>query len=137
MAETLHIKNEITQLTLLNDYIRRAVDTLGLSATAGMSLILAVEEAVVNIILYAYPGETDKDIFVTLKYDEEAVTVVVTDYGVAFNPAASEDPDMSTSAEERPIGGLGVFLMKKLMNDVSYHRIGDMNVLTMIQQRYA
>ncbi|MDR1980637.1 MAG: ATP-binding protein [Tannerellaceae bacterium] len=133
MAEPLHIKNDINQLTKVNEYLQQAVWELALSASARMSLKLAVEEAVVNAILYAYPGETEKDIFVRLEYNEEKITVVMTDYGRPFDLTASKDPDISLPLEERPIGGLGAFLVKQLMTEVSYRRVGNRNVLTMVK----
>ncbi|MDR1938437.1 MAG: ATP-binding protein [Tannerellaceae bacterium] len=133
MAEPLHIKNEINQLAKVNEYLRQTVRALGLSSSARTSLKLAVEEAVVNAILYAYPGETDKDIFICLEHNEDKVTVVITDYGLAFDLTAREEPDVSLPLEERPIGGLGTFLVKQLMTEVSYRRIGNKNVLTMVK----
>ncbi|MDR1879508.1 MAG: ATP-binding protein [Tannerellaceae bacterium] len=133
MADPLHIKNEIGQLARVNEYLRQAAGELALSASALMSLKLAVEEAVVNAILYAYPGEVDKDIFVRLDCNEEKVTVVITDYGRPFDLTASKDPDISLPLEERPVGGLGAFLVKQLMTEVSYRRVGNRNVLTMVK----
>jgi anti-sigma regulatory factor (Ser/Thr protein kinase) len=134
MAEALHIKNDIRQLAKVDAYLLQAVQTLGLSPSALMHLKLAVEEAVVNVIQYAYPGETDKDIFIRLEHNEKTVEVVITDYGLAFNPAAMKDPDLALPLEERPIGGLGTYLVRKLMSEVSYRRTENQNILTLVKQ---
>jgi anti-sigma regulatory factor (Ser/Thr protein kinase) len=134
MTEPLHIKNEINQLMRLNEYLRQATETLDLSPSVCMNLKLAVEEAVVNVILYAYPGEINKDIFISLEHNEEKVTVVITDYGVAFDPTTAPLPDIALPLEKRPIGGMGTFLIKQLMTKVSYHRTENKNVLTLTKQ---
>jgi anti-sigma regulatory factor (Ser/Thr protein kinase) len=134
MAEPLHIKNDINQLTKVHEYLQQTVGALDLSPSACMSLKLAVEEAVVNVMLYAYPGETDKDIFISLEHDDKKITVVITDYGLAFDPTTREDPDISLPLEDRPIGGLGAYLIKQLMTEVSYRRAGNQNILTLIKQ---
>jgi anti-sigma regulatory factor (Ser/Thr protein kinase) len=134
MAELLHIKNEINQLTRLNEYIRQTTEMLNLSPSVQMNLKLAVEEAVVNVILYAYPGEIDKDIFISLEHNKEKVTVVITDYGIAFDPTTGKEPDITLPLEKRPAGGMGTFLIKQLMTRFSYRRTENKNILTLIKQ---
>ncbi|MDR1918772.1 MAG: ATP-binding protein [Tannerellaceae bacterium] len=134
MAEPLHIKNELNQLTKVHEYLLQAVRALDLNASTCMNLKLAVEEAVVNVILYAYPGETDKDILIRLEHNEKEVKVVITDYGLAFDPTKMKNPDVSLPLEERPIGGLGAYLIRRLMTEVSYRRSGNENILTLIKQ---
>jgi anti-sigma regulatory factor (Ser/Thr protein kinase) len=133
-GQSLHIKNELQQLTLLFEFIGQATEELALNQSTYMHLKLAVEEAVVNVILYAYPEEKDKDILINLDYNRKRLKVVITDYGIAFNPTEAKDPDITLPAEERPIGGLGTFCIKQLMTKVSYHRRGDKNVLTLIKE---
>ncbi|MDR1556579.1 MAG: ATP-binding protein [Tannerellaceae bacterium] len=134
MAETLHIKNEISQLTHLDEFLLQSTGSLDLNPGIRMNLKLAIEEAVVNVILYAYPGETDKDIFIHLEHSEKEVCIVITDYGIAFDPTDGEKPDILLPLEKRPVGGLGTFLIKQLMTKVSYCRTGNKNVLTMIKK---
>jgi anti-sigma regulatory factor (Ser/Thr protein kinase) len=129
MAESLHIKNEISQLARLNEYLLQATGTLGLCPSVYRNLKLAVEEAVVNIIRYAYPGESDRDIHIRLENNREKITVVITDYGIAFDPTAVEAPDISLPLEKRPVGGLGTYLISQLTSGVSYHRTENKNVL--------
>jgi anti-sigma regulatory factor (Ser/Thr protein kinase) len=63
--------------------------------------------------------------------DQEWMTFVITDTGIAFDPTTKEDADTTLSAEERPIGGLGIFLVRQLMDDINYNREGNKNVLTL------
>lgn len=92
-------------------------------------LRLAVEEAVENIVNYAYndkAGYLEADTFVK----DGVLSIVLQDAGVPFNPLDKEDPDITLSAEERPIGGLGIFLCKKLMDSVEYEFVNGCNKLT-------
>ncbi len=92
-------------------------------------LRLAVEEAVENIVNYAYndkAGYLEADTFVK----DGVLSIVLRDAGVPFNPLDKEDPDITLSAEDRPIGGLGIFLCKKLMDSVEYEFVNGCNKLT-------
>lgn len=92
-------------------------------------LRLAVEEAVENIVNYAYhdkAGYQEADTFVK----DGVLSIVLQDAGVPFNPLDKEDPDITLSAEDRPIGGLGIFLCKKLMDSVEYEFVNGCNKLT-------
>jgi anti-sigma regulatory factor (Ser/Thr protein kinase) len=120
----------------LHEFIRQATEEFNLSLSVDMNLKLAIEEAVVNVILYAYPGETDKDIFISFDADREGLTICITDYGIAFDPTAMKAPDITLPLEQRPVGGLGAYLVKQLMTKVSYTRSGDKNILTLIKKIY-
>jgi anti-sigma regulatory factor (Ser/Thr protein kinase) len=133
-GQSLHIKNELQQLPRLLEFIEQATEELALSQSVNMNIKLAVEEAVVNIILYAYPEETNKDILIDLAYNRKRLKVVISDYGIAFDPTVVKEPDTTLSLEQRPVGGLGTFCIKQLMTNVFYHRKGDKNVLTLIKE---
>lgn len=123
------------QLSLLNQFLEESMQEYGLEGAARMNLKLAIEEAVVNIISYAYPGKKEENITVSLEHGINRLTVVITDAGIAFDPTdKKKDPDLSLPLEERPIGGLGTFLLRQLMTDVSYTRSGNKNILTMIKE---
>ena len=95
-----------------------------------MQVSMAVDEVMANVAMYAYAPGTG-DVTVTVDFDDGSRTVSITfiDRGVAFDPLAKEDPDVTLPAEQRKIGGLGIFLVKKTMDDVAYRREGDKNVL--------
>lgn len=133
MTEALLITNELNQLILLEDFLGKVAAEHNLNGQLLMNLKLAMEEAVTNVILYAYPGEKNKDISISLSYNDKELRIVITDSGIAFDPMNKPDPDLSLPPDERPIGGLGIYLVKQLMTDVTYHRSGDKNILTMVK----
>ncbi len=99
-----------------------------------MQLELAVEEAVVNICLYAYevpPGE----LLVRICPGEKSFVVELVDEGVPFDPLAVDEPDLRAAVEERAVGGLGIFLVRRVMDEVAYHRDGARNVLRLVIHR--
>ena len=95
-----------------------------------MQVSMAVDEVMANVAMYAYAPGTG-DVTVAVDFDDGSRTVSITfiDRGVAFDPLAQEDPAVTLPAEQRKIGGLGIFLVKKTMDDVAYRREGDKNVL--------
>lgn len=132
MQKTLKIRNDISELPLMNRFLEETGKAFGLDGTLLMNLNLVMEEAVSNIIFYAYKeGEQGKDILISLDLQSDLLTVVLTDTGRFFDPTAREDPDVTLPAEERPIGGLGIFLIKKMMDEVVYRRQEGRNVFMM------
>lgn len=116
----------------MNRFLEETAEAFGLDSMLLMSLNLVMEEAVSNIIFYAYKeGETGENIRISMELEDGVLTIVLTDTGLPFDPTAREDPDVSLSAEERPIGGLGIFLIKKMMDEVVYRRKDDANVFIM------
>ena len=98
---------------------------------AQMQTCVAAEEIFVNIAMYAYGDKTGKaDIFIDIGENPREAVITFRDKGMAFNPLAKEDPDISQSAEERQIGGLGIYIVKKTMDQVEYRRENDENILT-------
>ena len=98
-------------------------------------LRLSVEEAVENVVRYAYEGGIGwLDAGTSLDRDTLVLTIELRDAGVPFNPLDREDPDITLSAEQREIGGLGIFLCKKMMDSISYRYDDGNNVLTMTKK---
>ena len=102
---------------------------------AQMQLDIAVEELFVNIANYAYASDTGKAT-IRLEINEEPLSVSITfiDNGVPYDPLAKADPDITLSAEERAIGGLGIFMVKKSMDDMFYEYKDSQNVLTIVKK---
>ena len=100
-----------------------------------MAICVAIEEVFVNIAHYAY-GEGEGDMTLDIGFDEEnhTVTFIMSDMGVAFDPLKKPDPDITLSADEREIGGLGIFITKKTMDSVTYAYENGKNILTMIKK---
>jgi len=137
MKKELHLTNDVSQVVALGEWIERLGEELALNPADVFQLNLALEEAVVNVMNYAYPGQTNMPIVLSVSADEGADGIVfrLTDNGVPFDPTRAEMPDVTLSAEERNIGGLGIFLVEQLMNRVAYEREGESNVLTMEWKR--
>lgn len=137
MKKELHLTNDVSQVVALGEWIERLGEELALNPADVFQLNLALEEAVVNVMNYAYPGQTDMPIVLSVSADEGADGIVfrLTDNGVPFDPTRAEMPDVTLPAEERNIGGLGIFLVEQLMNRVAYEREGESNVLTMEWKR--
>lgn len=133
MTCTLHIKNNPDQLALLYDFLEQQAGPCGIDTTLLMQIKLAMDEAVTNVIQYAYPG-SEGDIRIDMGCQNRQLKIVVTDNGIRFNPLENQEPDITLPVEERPIGGLGIFLVKQLMTDVRYDRSEGKNILTMTKE---
>jgi len=133
MVKELNIVNDIGQLSIVRDMMKSISSQCKWPERISMSLNLALEEAITNVILYAYPGKKNKKITIRFEVSGGILMIVITDTGIPFDPTKKEKPDLSLPLHERPIGGLGIHLVKEMMTDVRYTRSGDKNVLTMIK----
>ena len=97
---------------------------------AMMQITVCVEEMFVNVAHYAY-AESNGDVTLTLACTDRMFSLTLTDHGKPFDPLAKEDPDITLAAEDRMIGGLGIFMVKKSMDEVSYERSNGQNIFTM------
>lgn len=131
IKRSLILPNDIETIPLLNEFIDSVAEEMALDMSLTMSLNLAMEEAVVNVMDYAYPEGQQGNVEIEAMTDGEWLTFVISDSGVPFDPTTKEDADTTLSAEERPIGGLGIFLVRQLMDVIQYQRDGDKNVLTL------
>ena len=95
-----------------------------------LDIHLVVEEVVMNIVNYAYPDATNDYLSVEIMCDEKSITLRFSDGGVPFNPLEKEVPDISAPIEQRPIGGLGIYMVLNKMDSVDYEYTGGENILT-------
>lgn len=130
----LTLQNDVQQVTWLATFVGDVCELVNLDASATMKLNLAVEEAVVNVMNYAYPQGTVGDISIEAQIDNAQLKFIITDSGVPFDPTTREEADTQTTLEERPIGGLGIHFVRQLMDSVSYERIDGTNVLTLCKK---
>ena len=116
-------------------FIEQRLETFGCSMKLQIAICVAIEEVFVNVAHYAYK-DGNGNVEFNISFDEETrlVTFKMTDSGVPFDPLKKEDPDISLSAEERNIGGLGIFITKKTMDNVSYAYENGKNILTMTKK---
>ena len=131
MEKTIILANDIAEIGRLNEFVEEIGSEFSLSAEVIFNLNLVLEEAVVNIINYAYPKEEHEKIYLSAHLCENSIVLVLTDTGKEFDPTMAPEADITLSAEERPIGGLGIFLIRQMMNEVKYERIEGKNILTL------
>lgn len=125
----LTLKNDLDEITRLAGELEAFCERNGVSPGTLMALNLALEEIVTNVISYGFDGGSH-EIELELLLEDGTVQATVADGGKAYDPLQREDPDVNAPLEERSIGGLGVLLVKKLMDEVSYARTGGRNILT-------
>lgn len=112
-------------------FVDESLEEAGCSMKAQIQIDVAVEEVFVNIAQYAYaPGTGEAVIRVETEKNPGTVEIVFIDSGVPFNPLAVKEPDVTLSASDRKIGGLGIFMVKKSMDDVTYEYVDKKNILT-------
>ena len=131
MKREITFKNEEQELTRVAEFMETVCDELQLDMPVAMKLQLAIEEMVTNVIYYAYPEGTSADISLTAESDGGELAFVLSDSGKPFDPTAKEDADIDVNPMDREQGGMGILIVKNIMNDVSYQRLGDTNQLTM------
>ena len=129
----LVLHNDIQQIPQLADFVETIAQEKHLSQSLAMGINLALEEAVSNVILYAYPKEADGLVDVEAILRKDSLEFIIVDSGVPFDPTAAPDVDISLPVEERSIGGLGIHLVRELMDTVSYERKDEKNYLRMVK----
>ena len=133
-SETLMLKNDVHEVTRFSSFMKSVIEKLDIEKSLGRQLRLAVEEAVVNVINYAYPDDTDGDITVKMASDGKTLHCQIIDAGIPFDPTTQEKADITLSAQDRQVGGLGILLVRELMDSINYERIDGQNVLTLIKK---
>ena len=130
----LTLTNNTEEVPKLHEFVTGVTDALAMDEAISMQLDLALEEAVVNVMSYAYQSGKKGSIDIEAKADDMKLIFVIRDSGIPFDPTAKEDADTTLSADERPIGGLGIFLVRQLMDSINYERVDGQNVLTLIKK---
>lgn len=125
----------VENLELVTDFINEQLESNGCSAALAAQVDLAVEEIYVNIAHYAYhPAPGSATIRCGVGGNPLSVVIEFLDEGRPYNPLEKEDPDITLCAEERAVGGLGIFMVKNLMDDIRYEHIDGKNILTIKKQ---
>jgi anti-sigma regulatory factor (Ser/Thr protein kinase) len=123
--------NQVQDLPGVTEFVEMVCEELGIDFHISLKLQLAIEEMATNVVLYAYPEGTSAEITLTAESDDKQLVFVLSDTGKPFDPTAKEDADIIANPMDREQGGMGILIVKKIMNEVSYQRLGDENRLTM------
>jgi len=134
MRRKITLSNRIDELTRISSFLKKCSDHWGIPAPVTLSLNLVMEEAFTNVVQYAYLDNHDHDIDLIIKKKDKELEITLIDDGKQYDPTQEKEPDINLSANERPIGGLGVFLIKKTMDNVSYFRKDNKNHLVMVKK---
>jgi len=119
-AGELRVKSKTENLSEIRDFVSTYALAAGMPAASIDNIILAVDEACTNIIKHAYKLSPQGEILIKIDYDEEKFTITIIDYGKSFEPDRVPRPDLQKYYREHRVGGLGMYLMKSLMDDVEY-----------------
>lgn len=126
---TLNIHNNIAEISQLAPFLDEVAEAYGIAPDVSFKLNLALDEALANSISYAYPEGTEGSITLEADVDGDELLFLLIDQGTPFDPTKEGDVDITLSVEERPIGGLGIFLIKQMMDSVTYKRVDNKNIL--------
>ena len=125
----INVPADVGYLDEVSKFVNDAISIIKANDKFNNSIHIAVEEIFVNIAHYAYPSG-DGYVIVCVDIADNNVSIKFIDGGTPYNPLEKSDPDTTLSADERSIGGLGIFMVKKLMDSMNYHYENDNNILT-------
>jgi anti-sigma regulatory factor (Ser/Thr protein kinase) len=129
-VKELTVEAKIENIEAVTDFVNEQLEALDCPMKAQMQIDIAIDELFGNIAHYAYNPEIGKaTVRVEVIEDPLAVTITFIDNGVPYDPLAKADPDTTLSAEEREIGGLGIYMVKKSMDDITYEYKDGQNIL--------
>ena len=131
MVKEITLDATVENIQTVTEFINQELQKLNCSSNVQAEIDIALDELFGNVANYAYNPDVGT-VTVRIEATEKPISVDITfiDKGVPYNPLEQEDPDITLSAEERPIGGLGIYLVKQMMDTVSYEYVNDCNVLT-------
>ena len=131
MRKSIVLPNDIQEVPRLNTFVEEICQTVGLDEIETMKVKLAIEEAVVNVMKYAYPADQKGDVTIEAASNELRLKFTIIDNGKPFDPTVQSEVDTTLSADERKIGGLGIHIMRQNMDSINYERVDNQNVLTL------
>ncbi|SLM32857.1 Predicted anti-sigma F protein (E-sigma F) [Desulfamplus magnetovallimortis] len=120
----------LDSLISMQEHVSSLAVEAGATAKQSLSISLIVEEIAVNIINYAYDTEESQTITIEFDKDSDHIYISFIDTGYAFDPLSAEEPDTTKDLNDRQIGGLGLFLVKQMADDIKYNRCDNKNILT-------
>ena len=131
MRKSIVLPNDTQEVPRLNSFIEEVFQTVGFDENVTMQVKVAVEEAVVNVMKYAYPIGQRGDVTIEAASNDVRLKITIIDCGKPFDPTVQGEVDTTLSAEQRNIGGLGIHIMRQNMDSINYERMDNLNVLTL------
>lgn len=134
LSRSITLDNKIDELTRISTFLEESAEQWEIPMVLGMSLNLVLEEAFTNVVQYAYTDKEKHDIELLMEKSGNVLIITIIDDGQPYDPTKKTDPDINLDVENRPIGGLGIFLIKKTMDEVTYERKNGKNHLVMTKK---
>lgn len=131
MQKSIVLTNDTQEVPQLNAFVEDICKTVGFDQAVTMQITVAVEEAVVNVMKYAYPPGHHGNVTVEASLNDVRLKFTIIDSGKPFDPTVQAEVDTTLSAQERRIGGLGIHIMRQNMDSINYERMNNLNVLTL------
>lgn len=132
--KVLRVANEMDELLNVQVFLEELGEEWGLNMSLVFSLNLVLEEALTNIISYSYDDESRHSIEIGFAKNGDQLSISIVDDGREYDPTLKPDPDITLSAEDRQIGGLGIYLMKNIMDKIEYKRTENKNCLILTKK---
>ena len=129
LRKSLVLPNDTSEVPRLNDFVAEVCEAVGLESIVAMQVKLAIEEAVVNVMKYAYPQGTRGDVTIEAVSNDVRLKFTIIDSGKPFDPTVLPEVDTTLPAKERRIGGLGIHIVRQFMDSINYERSGNLNIL--------
>lgn len=127
---------KLEDIPAVTEFVEQEMERIGCPMKVSVQINIAIDEIFSNIVRYGYPGKSGPVTVEIIEQEEpRSVFIRFSDEGIPYNPITATDPDITLSAEERSIGGLGIFVVKKTMDDVKYKYENGQNILT-VQKKY-
>lgn len=127
----LVLHNDVQEVPQLAAFVDEVCEAVGFDASTTMKMNLAIEEAVVNVMSYAYPIGVRGEVRLQAEANDARMKIIISDDGMPFDPTEKPDVDITLSVEERSIGGLGIHLVRQIMDSINYEREGNQNIFTL------
>lgn len=132
--QTISIRNDLHEIQRVREMIEAFIFQHGLPVSLVAPFTLASDELLTNVINYGYDNEQEHAIHLQIKCEDFALVLRIEDDGCAYNPFSAPDPDLTTELLDRPAGGLGIYLVRQLMDQVEYDRKANKNILLLTKQ---
>lgn len=130
----LKLANELGELERIKSALDKLCDDFSIRPKTALEINLALEEAYTNIVNYAFNDEEKHSIELVIAANSHQLVMTLVDDGIAYDPTQNKEPQIDLPVQDRPIGGLGVFLIRKLMDDIDYRREAGRNYLTLTKK---